>query len=132
MATARRTHGSTASIGAGLLFGAGAAALGVFAATRPLVGVAAYVVAAAAALVLWRRTDSTAAAGDDSEPSPAEATLGVLGVASAVVFPALVAADGLGYFAWTELTAGIALAAAGTFVVFGAFSLRELLGGGGR
>lgn len=127
MATTQRTHGPNGPVGAGLLFGAGAAALGVFSASRPLVGVTLYVVAAVASLALWRRADSEAAAGDGvGEASPADATLGVLGIASAVVFPALVAAEGLGYFTWTALTAGVALTVAGVYVVFGGFSLWEL------
>ncbi len=133
MATTQRTHGSNASVGAGLVFGAGAAALGVFSPSRPLVGVSLYVVAAVASLALWRRADSEASAGDGvGGGSPADATLGVLGIASAVGFPALVAADGLGYFTWTGLTAGVALTVAAVYVVFGGISLWELFRGRGQ
>lgn len=131
MATARHTHGSNASIGAGLLFGAGAAVLGIFSSSRPLVGATVYVAATLASLVLWYRADSEASASNDlREASPADTTLAVLGIASAVVFPGLVAADGLGYFTWTSLTAGIAFTVAGVYVVFGAVSLLRLFRSG--
>lgn len=128
MATTKDTHGPNVSAGAGVLFGAGAAALGVLSASRPLVGVALYLVAAAASLVLWYGAGPEPPVGGGvAEASPADATLGSLGVASAVVFPALVAADGLGYFTWTGLTTGIALTVAGVYLVFGGFSLLELV-----
>ncbi len=128
MATAQDTHGPNVSAGAGVLFGAGAAALGVLSSSRPLVGVALYVVAAAASLGLWHRADPGPPVGDGVDgASPADTTLGVLGIASAVVFPALVAADGLGYFTWTGLTTGVAFAVAGVYLVFGGFSLFELV-----
>jgi hypothetical protein len=127
MTTTHSTHGSTASTGAGLLFGVGAATLGVFAGTRPLVGVAAYVIAVTAALVLSSAGDTEAFAGESIDAaSPADVTLGGLGVASAVVFPGLVAADGLGHFSWTALTTGVAFSVAGLFGLFGLVSLTIL------
>ena len=45
---------------------------------------------------------------------------------SAVGFPALVAADGLGYFNWSGLTAGVAFAVTGLYVIFDGFSLLDL------
>jgi hypothetical protein len=125
MATARDSHGSNAQIGAGLLFGAGATALGVFSASRPLVGAAVYAVAAVAAVGFWYVGDGTADT-DFGEASPADSTLGLLGMSAAVVFPALVAADGLGHFEWTAFTAGIACTFAGVFVVYGVVSLGAL------
>jgi hypothetical protein len=111
-------------MGAGLLFGVGAAALGIFAATRPLLGVAVYAVAATASVVLWYTTDPGAPDGEDiRRSSPADSTLTGLGLASAVFFPGLVAADGLGYYSWSEFTTGIAMTVAGVFVVFGVVSL---------
>jgi hypothetical protein len=124
MAATQRTHDLDASTGAGLLFGAGAVALGVFSTARPLVGVAVYVAAAVTSVAVWSWTDSETSVSEDfGEASPADTTLGILGMASAVVFPALVAADGLGYFTWTALTAGGAVTVAGIFVVFGVVSL---------
>ena len=128
MATTHSTRGSAASIGAGVMFGVGAAMLGVFAGTRPLVGVAAYVIAVTAVLVLSSVGDTEALAGESTDAaSPADLTLGGLGVVSAVVFPGLVAADGLGYFSWTALTTGVAFSVAGLFGLFGLVSLAILL-----
>ena len=104
----------------GLLWALGAIALGVFAATRPLVGVGVYVVAVAAALGLGAVTGEYP---ERSADTPAEQTLAVVGLASAVVFPALTAAYGLGYFAWGPLSAGVAFSVAGLFTLYGAVSL---------
>ncbi|MFC7135445.1 hypothetical protein [Halobaculum litoreum] len=43
----------------------------------------------------------------------------VFGVTSGVVFPALVLANGLGYYSWTAFTAGIATTVAAFFLVWG-------------
>jgi hypothetical protein len=131
MATTRLLTESSAWIGTGVLFGVGAAALGVFAATRPLLGVAVYATTLTAALLLWQTTG-----GDESKTAEFRAatsgdkTLWALGMASAVGFPALVAADGLGYFSWSGLTVGVAFTVAGLYVVFGAISLWDLSRGG--
>lgn len=115
---------------AGLLFGVGAVTLGIFAATRPLLGVAVYAVAATTSMMLWYTADpETPIRGDIRKSSPADATLAGLGLVSAVFFPGLVAADGLGYYTWSEFTAGIAMTVAGVFVVFGAVSLWRLTRG---
>lgn len=127
MTTTQNANGSNAWTGTGILFGVGATALGVFSASRPLVGVAVYAVALTGALLLWRTTGGEISKTEEfGAATPGDKTLWALGMASAVVFPALVAADGLGYFSWSGLTAGIALAVAGLYAVFGAFSLWEL------
>lgn len=117
------THTTTESLPAvqGLLWALGAVALGVFAATRPLLGAGVYAVAVAAALGLGAATGEY----PDPEPasSPAERTLAVVGLASAVGFPTLVAADGLGYFSWGPLSAGLAFGVAGLFALYGAIAL---------
>lgn len=109
---------SLAPVGVGLLFAAAAITLGILSATRPLAGVAGYVLfGAPAALIRFRRDAGDA---DDSRSrTPAESTLTLIGLASAVVFPALVAADGLGYYSWTPVTVGIAVSVAVLYAVYG-------------
>jgi hypothetical protein len=127
MSTSQKTSNLNARTGTGILFGAGATALGVFSASRPLIGVGVYVVALIGALLLWRTIGGgTSETAEFKRASPADKTLWVLGMASAVGFPALVAADGLGYFTWSGLTTGIAFTVAGLYVAFGAVSLWEL------
>lgn len=121
-----QAHDRGVSIGAGLLFGAGAAALGVLSPTRPLVGTALYTVAALVAGALSSRA-STAIRSPSA--STANTTLTLIGVAAAVVFPALVAASGLGYFEWTPLSAGLGLAVGGLFVVYGVVGLADSIRG---
>ncbi len=126
MTTTSTTDDSTVSGGAGFVFGAGATALGVLAPTRPLVGVVVYTVATVAAVALssW--------AGTDLRPRPgstAETTLALVGIAAAVGFPALVAANGLGYFAWTPLSTGVGFAVGGLFVVYGVVELADTVWG---
>jgi len=129
MTTTQTTNDSNAWIGTGILFGVGATALGLFSASRPLVGVAVYAVALTGALVLWHTTGGeTSKTEEFSAASPGDKTLWGLGLASAVAFPALVAADGLGYFTWSGLTAGIAFTVAGLYIVYGLISLWELYG----
>lgn len=127
MTSTRRTNDSDAWTGTGILFGIGATALGVFSASRPLVGVAVYVVALTGALLLWRTTGGETSKSEAFRAATAgDKTLWALGMVSAVGFPALVAADGLGYFSWSGVTAGIALAVAGVYIVFGTISVWEL------
>jgi hypothetical protein len=128
MATTQRPLGANASIDAGLLFGAGAAVLGVLAPTRPLVGAGVYVVAAVIAAVVWSRTEDGSTTPNRSR-SPADTTPSVLGLTAAVVFPGLVAASGLGYFTWTPLTAGVGLAVAAVFVLYGTVALGRAVRG---
>ncbi|QZP38808.1 hypothetical protein [Halobaculum magnesiiphilum] len=45
-------------------------------------------------------------------------TIRVLGLTSAVVFPALVLASGLGYFTWTAFAAGVATTVAAVFLLW--------------
>jgi hypothetical protein len=127
MTSTRRTNDSDAWTGTGILFGIGATALGVFSASRPLVGVAVYVVALTGALLLWRTTGGEISKSEAFRTATAgDKTLWALGMGSAVGFPALVAADGLGYLSWSGVTAGIALAVAGVYIVFGSISVWEL------
>jgi hypothetical protein len=127
MTTTRNTNKSNAWTGTGILFGVGATALGVFSASRPLIGVAVYAVALTGALLLWRTTGGEISKTEEFKTaSPGDKALWALGMAAAVGFPALVAADGLGYFSWSGLTAGIAFAVAGLYAVFGVASLWEL------
>jgi hypothetical protein len=127
MTTTQNTNDSNAWTGTGILFGSGAVALGIFSASRPLIGVAVYTVALTGALLHWHmgrgeisKTEQFRAAG------PGDKTLWGLGLVFAVGFPALVAADGLGYFVWSGLTAGVAFTVAGIYLAFGAVSLWEL------
>lgn len=127
MTTIQNTNTSNAWTGTGILFGVGATALGVFSASRPLIGVAVYVATLTGALLLWRTAGGEISkTAEFRAASSRDKTLWALGMASAVGFPALVAADGLGYFTWSDLTAGIAFTVAGLYAVFGAVSLWEL------
>lgn len=125
--TAQQTEEGVKRAGSGVLFGIGATALGVFSASQPLIGVAIYTAAVTGAVLFWRATGGEKSKIEEfSAASPGDKTLWAVGMASAVGFPALVAADGLGYFEWSGLTAGIAFAVAGLYVIFGGFSLLDL------
>ena len=125
--TAQQTDEGVKKAGSGVLFGIGATDLGVFSASQLLIGVAFYTVAVTAAVLLRRKTG-----GEKSKiekfraASPGDKTLWAVGMASAIGFPILVAADGLGYFNWSGLTAGIGFAVASLYVIFGGFSLLDL------
>lgn len=123
---ATTTHSTTDRLPAvqGLLWAVGALALGVFAATRPLVGVGVYVVAVGGAL---GHAAVTGRYPERRAETPADRTLALVGMASAVVFPALTAAYGLGMFTWTPLTAGVAFSVAGLFALYGAVSMATAL-----
>jgi hypothetical protein len=109
---------SLAPVGVGLLVAAAAITLGTLSATRPLAGVAGYILfGGPAAIIRFRRDAGTV--GDSRPRTPAESTLTLIGLASAVVFPALVAADGLGYYSWTPVTVGIAVSVAVLYAVYG-------------
>ena len=125
--TAQQTDEGVKRAGSGVLFGIGATALGVFSASRPLIGVAFYTAAATGALLLWRTTEGEKSKIEEFRAaSPGDKTLWAVGMASAIGFPILVAADGLGYFNWSGLTAGIGFAVASLYVIFGGFSLLDL------
>ena len=127
MMTAQQTDEGVKKAGSGVLFGIGATALGVFSASRPLIGVAFYTAAATGALLLWRTTGGEKSKIEEFRAaSPGDKTLWAVGMASAIGFPILVAADGLGYFNWSGLTAGIGFAVASLYVIFGGFSLLDL------
>jgi len=108
-----------------LLLAVGATALGVLSAPRPLLGTGIYTVAALGVLAIqYRNTGNALQLSGINEAPPGEITLVVVGLASAVVFPALTAASGLGYFTWTPVAAGVAFAVAGLFVLYGVFGIR--------
>jgi uncharacterized membrane protein len=104
----------------------GGVALAVFTVLeRPLVGVAAYVLAMVGAAVAQSRTDAPVFDERDETTSrdAAQWTLTLLGVSSAVVFPALTVAWGLGRFEWQAWSTAIALFVAVLFLIYGAFLL---------
>lgn len=108
----------------GLAVVAGALALAGFTVvSRPLVGVGAYVftmIAAAAALL---QTDIPVFDERDETISKeaASRTLMILGLSSAVVFPALTVAWGLNRFEWQPWSSAIALFVAVLFLIYGVF-----------
>jgi hypothetical protein len=127
MMTGPQTDEGVKRAGSGVLFGIGATALGVFSASQPLIGVAFYTVAVTGAVLLWRKTGGEKSKIEEFRAaSPGDKTLWAVGMASAIGFPILVAADGLGYFNWSGLTAGIGFAVASLYVIFGGFSLLDL------
>ena len=117
-----QSDGSLAQIGTGLLFAAAALSLGFLSSSRPLAGVAGYVLFGGTGVILQSHTEDDST-GSLRPRTPAGITLTLIGLASAVVFPALVAADGLGYFTWTPLTVGVALSVAVLYAVYGFVSV---------
>jgi len=125
MSTTNSTTNVSFTTVQGLLLAVGAVALGVFSVTHPLLGSGIYVVTALGVLLIQHRnTGRFLQLSGIGEAPPGEITLVVVGLTSAVVFPALVAASGLGYFTWTPLMAGIGFAVAGLFVLYGIFGFR--------
>lgn len=125
MAATNSTPNESFSPGQAVLLAVGATALGVFSITRPLLGTSVYAVAALGVLaVQYRKAGQFLQLSGISDAPPGEVTLVVVGLASAVVFPALTAAWGLGYFTWTPVTAGVGFAVAGLFVLYGIFGFR--------
>lgn len=94
-------------------------------ANEPLAGVAVYLLAVAVSLALWSRASGSTST-DTGRRSAADLTLTGVGTASAVVFPGLVAADGLGVFSWGPTTAGVACAVAALYAVYGLVSVGRL------
>lgn len=128
MATTDTAPMESSRLTQGLLFAVGATALGVFAASRPLFGAGVYAVTALGVLAIqYRSTGKFLELSGIGEAQPGEITLVVVGLTSAVVFPVLVAASGLGYFAWTPVAAGVALAVAGLYILYGIFGFRASL-----
>lgn len=128
MATAQHTYDSNVEMSGKVLFVVGAVALFVLSGSRPLVAVAVYGLAAMGSLAVlhWSGTSLDT---DFGGRSSADATLDIVGMAAAVVFPALVAADGLGYAVWSEIATGIAYCVAGIFTVYGIISVVEWVRG---
>jgi uncharacterized membrane protein len=90
---------------------------------RPLVGVAAYVIAVAGAVAIQARAEGPVFDERDETLSREAAgwTLTLLGWGSAGAFPALTAAWGLGFFEWQSWSVAIALFVAGLYLTYGAF-----------
>lgn len=90
---------------------------------RPLVGVAAYVIAVAGAVAIQYRSEYPVFDERDETISreAAKWTLTLLGLGSAGVFPALTAAWGLGLFEWQPWSTAIALFVAVLYLTYGAF-----------
>jgi uncharacterized membrane protein len=103
---------------------AGALALAGFTVvSRPLVGVGAYVLTMIAAAVALLQTDAPVFDERDETISKeaASRTLMILGLSSAVVFPALTVAWGLDRFEWQPWSSAIALFVAVLFLIYGVF-----------
>lgn len=128
MATTQRTHDSNTAMSGKVLFVVGTVTLFVLSEFRPLVAVAVYGLAAGGSLAVLNWSGASLDT-DFGGGSPADTTLDIVGMAAAVVFPALVAADGLGYSVWSESTTGIAYCVAGIFAVYGIMSVVEWVRG---
>ena len=115
---ARRLFGLAVILGALAL--AGLTVVG-----RPLVGVGAYVLAMIVAASVQLQPDAPVFDERDERISREAAswTLTMLGLASAVVFPSLTVAWGLGLFEWQLWSTAIALFVAVQFLVYGAFAI---------
>jgi uncharacterized membrane protein len=112
----RRLFGLTVVVGA-------LALAGFTIVSRPLVGVGAYVLAMIATAGALLQADAPVFDERDETISKeaARQTLMVLGLASAVVFPALTVAWGLDLFEWQPWSSAIALFVAVLFLTYGAF-----------
>jgi len=96
-------------------------ALGVLtAADRPLVGVGVYAAAMVGVVAVQSRAETTVFDERDEAiaKEAAQLTLTVFGWASAVVFPALTLAWGLGYFEWGPATSAVALSVAVLYLTY--------------
>ncbi|PSQ42651.1 DUF2178 domain-containing protein [Halobacteriales archaeon SW_7_68_16] len=118
---------SIAQLASGPLFGLAALVLAVFAQSRPFVAVGGYaILTGTAGLALYVAGGDFGQSDDGIQKRAAgDVTLALIGMASAVVFPGLVLAAGLGYFTWTPLAAGIAFAVAGLYAVYGVVALSQ-------
>lgn len=93
--------------------------------SRPLVGVAAYVLSLIVVAAALLQTDSPVFDERDETVSKeaASRTLTVFGVASAVVFPALTVAWGLDMFEWQPWSSAIGVFVAVLYLTYGAFTV---------
>lgn len=101
-------------------------ALGVFTALdRPLVGAGVFAVAMVAVVGVQSRAETTVFDERDEAiaQEAAQITLTVFGWASAVVFPALTVAWGLGHFEWGPGTRAVALSVTALYLTYAAFLL---------
>lgn len=105
----------------GLVVAAVAGYGGLIAAGRPVAAVVVWVVGLAGATIA--RWQSPAPLFDERDEAvsqrAAAVTLTLVGLTSAVVFPALAAASGLGAFEWEPWATTAALLIAGIYLVFG-------------
>ncbi|WP_058984450.1 DUF2178 domain-containing protein [Halobacterium sp. CBA1132] len=87
---------------------------------RPLVGVGVYAAAMVAVVAVQWRADATIFDERDEAiaQEAAQLTLTVFGWASAVVFPALTVAWGLGSFDWGPATSAVALSVAVLYLTY--------------
>ncbi len=106
---------------------AGGLALGISTALgKPLVGAGSYALGVIAAMVVWYRYPGKMFDERDSEVhrKASGQTLTLIGYASAVFFPALTAASGLGYYTWSPASTTTALLVAGIYLLYGLNSYR--------
>lgn len=124
MSTTNSTKNESFTTVQGFMLAIAATALGVFSINRPLLGSGIYAIGVLGVLgIQYRNTGQFLQLSGISEAPPGEITLAVVGLSSAVVFPVLVAASGLGYFSWTPLSAGVAFTIAGLFGLYGVFGI---------
>jgi hypothetical protein len=123
-----RFDGSFVQFVTGLLAAAAAVSLALLSNARPLLGVAGYIIFGGAVVVIQSQRDAAFASGARPQ-TPAEITLTLIGLTSAMVFPGLVAADGLGVFSWTPVSVGIALTVAVLYAIYGIVSVGHRLRG---
>jgi uncharacterized membrane protein len=92
---------------------------------RPLIGVGVYVVAIVGVVLVQSRVQGPVFDERDERISQEAArwTLTLLGLTSAVVFPALTVAWGLDLFDWEPWSTAIALFVAVLYVTYGGFNL---------
>ena len=92
---------------------------------RPLVGVGVFVLAVGAVVLAQLQADTTVFDERDEEISKnaASMTLMIFGITSALVFPTLTVAWGLGQFEWEPWSTAIAMLVAVLYLTYGAFGL---------
>lgn len=111
-------------VGLAIILG-GLALAGLTVVGRPLLGVGAYGLALIVAAGAQLQADASVFDERDETISreAASQTLTVLGLSSAVVFPALTAAWGLGRFEWQPWSTAIALFVAVLYLTYGGFAV---------
>jgi uncharacterized membrane protein len=107
----------------GLIVVGGVVLAGFTVVERPLMGVAAYIIAITGAVAIQYRAEGPVFDERDETISreAAKWTLTLLGWGSAGVFPALTAAWGLGLFEWQPWIVAIALFVAGLYLTYSVF-----------